>query len=177
MTAEREPKEGELYDLKDGEGWCRHGIVLIQRNGTLGLVAVDTYWGGGPNNGCLERNWYLIDDKLKERLTFILDLTTARESHHDEWEIFADEDRANIPMGGGRARWYVRKDARPSYARQVARLERRIQEERSKAESATRWAEGFEKDLQALKDKHVHRPAVMGPCSPECQTCAAAMNT
>lgn len=171
----REPKEGELYNLKDGSGWCRHGTVLIQRNGERGLVAVDTYWGGAPNNGALERNWYPIDDALKARLTFLLDLTTARECFEDEWEVYADEDRASIPMGVSRARWYVRKDAKPSYPRQVERLERLIRKERAKAESALRWAEGYEKDLQKLKDSVVHRPAEMGPCRPDCPICAEAL--
>lgn len=170
----REPKEGELYDLKDGHGWCQHGLVIILRKGDK-LYAVDTYWGGGFSDDMV-RNWHELAE-VNGRLTFILDLTTARDSHEDEWEIFADEDRAKIPQGGGRARWYVRKDARPNYVRQVARLERLIREQRSKAETATRWAEGYEKDLQLLKDKNVHRPSVQGPCSPECKTCAAALPT
>ncbi|MES2155435.1 MAG: hypothetical protein V4510_09905 [bacterium] len=173
----REPKEDELYRLEGGGGWCRHGIVHIRNIGSKekpDLVAVDTYWGA-PNFGALEINFYPITPALKERLTFMLDLGTARRSHQDEYDVYADEDRAYIPMGGSSPVYYVRETARPNYQRQVARLERMIREERSKAESATRWADGYEKDLQALRGKSVHRPAVDGPCRPDCSICAAAL--
>lgn len=152
----REPKEGELYDLKDGHGWCRHGIVYIKNVGTPekpDLIAIDTYWGLAPNYGALERNFYAVAT-IKDRLTFILDLITARDTHQEEWEVYADEDRANIPIGGGRARWFVRKDARPNYERRVARLEGLIRQERSRADIAARSADRYELDLQALKNSH-----------------------
>lgn len=172
----REPKEGELYDLKDGHGWCRHGLVKIHAHSRHGLIAADTYWGG-PRFGAFEDNWHLVD-KVRDRLTFILDLNNARDSHKDEWEVYADEDRAYIPQGGNGARWYVRKDARPNYPRQVARLEGLIRQERSRAESSTRWADGYEKELQALRDAHVHRPSVQGPCAiPDCSICKDALKT
>lgn len=172
MNPEREPKEGELYELKDGHGWCRHGLVIILRKGDK-IYAVDTYWGGGFSDNMV-RNWSEMHE-VKGLLTFLLDLTAARDSHRDEWEIFADEDRAHIPQGGGRERFYVLKDARPNFVRQVARLERLIQAKLDAADSAKLWALGYQKELQELKDKHVHRPSVQGPCSPECQTCAAAL--
>lgn len=171
----REPKEGELYRLKDGDGWCRHGIVLIQRNGERGLVAVDTYWGGGPNNGALERNWYPIDDALKARLTFMLDMTNARECYDDEYSVYADEDRAYIPIGGSKARWFVRKDAKPNYPRQVAQIEQKIAEQDRKAEWAADCARRYREDLQKLKDSVVHRPKEMGACREDCTVCREAL--
>jgi hypothetical protein len=144
----REPKEGELWSLRDGAGWCRHGLVTISRHGRYGLIAADTYWGGA-RFGAFEDNWHPVE-QVRDRLTFILDLGAARASHEDEYEVYADEDRAYIPMGGSSARWYVRADARPDFARQVARLERLIREQRSQAESATRWAYGYEKQLEEL---------------------------
>lgn len=175
----REPKEDELYHAEGIAGWCRHGIVVIHNIGTKekpDLVAVDTYWGGGtPNFGALERNFYPITEAFRQRLTFILDLGTARKAYEDEWEVFADEDRAFIPMGGSSAQYWLRKDARPSYPRQVARLERLIRQEDGRAESAARSAQRYREDLQKLTDSTVHRPGVMGPCSTSCSICQAAL--
>lgn len=156
----REPKEGELYELKDGHGWCRHGLVTIHAHPRHGLIAADTYWGG-PRFGAFEDNWHLVDH-VRDRLTFLLDLNTARKSHKDECEVYADEDRAYIPIGGVSERFYVRKDARPNFVRQVERLERLIREERSKAESSTRWANAYADELQDLLDAH----AIAGPETP-----------
>lgn len=144
----REPKEGELWSLRDGAGWCRHGLVTISKHVHYGLIAADTYWGG-PQFGAFKDNWYLVE-KVRDRMAFILDLGASRKSHEDEYEVYADDDRAYIPMGGGSARYYVLKAARPDFVRQVARLERLIREERSKVESATRWAYGYEEQLKEL---------------------------
>ena len=151
---QHEPKEGELYRLAGGDGWCRHGIVRIANIGTEekpDLVAVDTYWGA-PNLGALGRNFYPITPAFKERMTFMLDLSMARKTYDDEYEVYADEDRAYIPMGGGSAQWWVRKDAKPSYPRQVERLERLIRNERAQAECSARAADRYEKELRELRD-------------------------
>lgn len=167
----REPKDGELYSMTGGDGWCRHGLVTIHAHPRHGLIAADTYWGG-PRFGAFEDNWNLVE-KVRDRLTFIIDLNTARKSHADEYEVYADEDRAYIPMGGGSARWYVRADARPLFALQVARLNRLIREEESKAESALNWARHLKEDRQALYEAHTVRAGeTKERCRPDCATCA-----
>lgn len=170
----REPKEGELYRLEGGHGWCRHGLVIIRATAKGELIACDTYWGGFPGSSGMSRDWYTVAE-VRERLTFLIDMNTARECYKDEHEVYADEDRAWIPMGGGRERYLVRKDAKPYYPRQVARLDRLIREERSRAETAAWAAARYEKDLQELRDAHVHRPSVQGPCREDCGICSAAL--
>lgn len=167
----REPKEGELYRLEDGQGWCRHGLVTIHAHPKHGLIAADTYWGG-PRYGAFEDNWQVVE-KVRDRLTFILDLGAARTSHEDEYEVYADEDRAYIPMGGGSARWYVRADARPVFARQVERLNRLIRQEEEKAASALRWADNLRLQRKELYEAHTVRAGeTKERCRPDCSTCA-----
>lgn len=173
----REPQEGELYRFNGGAGWCRHGLVYIVNVGRAeqsDLIGVDTYWGLAPNFGALERNFYGLAS-IKDKIEFVLDLKTAREVYEDEWEVYADEDRAWLPPGGGREHYFVRKAAQPVYARQVARYQRLIAEERSKAECALSTANRYAQQLQDLQAARVHSPAKHGACRPDCATCAAAL--
>jgi hypothetical protein len=166
-----DPKEGELYRLVGEAGWCRHGLVTIHRHDKHGLIAADTYWGG-PRFGVFEDNWFLVE-KVRDRLVFILDLNTARKSHADEFEVYADADRAYIPMGGGSERHFVRADARPVFARQAERLNRLIRQEEEKAASALRWAEGLKHQRKELYEAHTVRAGeTKERCRPDCSTCA-----
>ena len=116
-------KENELYELPGSYGWCRHGLVVIQKYCER-LIAVDTYWGRPETFG---HTWYEIDE-VRDKLKFILDLTTARKVYRDEWDVFADSDRAHIPVGSSSEQYYVRNGALPSPTKQIAKLEREISE-------------------------------------------------
>lgn len=133
--------EHGLYRYREGAGWCRHGLVVIRNIGTTekpDLVAVDTYWGYEPNHGALERNFYQAE-KVKDKLEFIIDLSACRNSNEHEFQQYEEGDRAYIPMGGGSARWLVRRDAKPSIDLQLRQLNAEAEAEKRKIESAV-WA-------------------------------------
>lgn len=162
----REPKAGELYRLPGTEGWCRHGLVIIQES-ARGLIAMDTYYGNGDG-------YHMVKD-VKDRLEFILDLNDAMMVWSDAWELFEDEDRARIPSGGKGAIYYVRKGARASHSKMVKKLESRIRQARADAEYAVGLEKRLVEELAKLRAERVHRPAVDGPCRPDCGICAAAL--
>ena len=145
--AGREFKDGQLYRLADGGGWCRHGLVMIQKYGDK-LIAMDTYWGA-PDGSVFNNGWYQLDHVL-DRLEFVLDLTKARKVYRDEFDVYADKDRAYIPTGGGSERFFVALDATPSLNRQREKLESEIASLESRIEWDGRTLERKRTELAAL---------------------------
>ncbi len=139
--------EHGLYRLKDGGGWCRHGLIRVIRREDAGLIAVDTYWHASYS----VRDFY-DPETIKDRLEFIIDLSKCRKTVEHEWTQFADKDRTYIPMGGGSAQWLVRKDAKPFPARQIEQLEFELERLRSKMETAKWDIERKENELAALRE-------------------------
>jgi hypothetical protein len=141
-------KVGELYRNSDmaGNGWCRHGLVMIYENGYGGSpIACDTYWGPHSPDG------YRIDPaQIQKHLEFVIDTTECRNVERDDFEIYADADRAYIPIGGNSERCLVRKDAKPDLSRQREWLERKIREKKADANLASRHAAWLQEQLDAL---------------------------
>lgn len=136
--------ENGLYELKDGHGWCRHGLVRTQHTETRGMIAVDTYWGDRE-----AADWYPVSE-VEHRLRFIIDLRRCRPSIRHEWEQYEDADRAYIPVGGGREQFLVAGDARPSPARQAAQLKAEIAHLQSEIEWDRRELARKERELAQL---------------------------
>lgn len=136
--------ENGLYELKDGHGWCRHGLVRIKRTETRGLIAVDTYWGD-----CGAADWYPVGE-VERRLRFVIDLGRCRPSTRREWEQYEDADRAYIPVGGGSEKFLVAEDARPSPVRQAEQLRAEIAHLQSEIEWDRRELARKERELSQL---------------------------
>lgn len=172
MTPQGEVEAGDLYDFRDGAGWCRHGLLRAFKT-EAGMILVDTYWGG-LSDGLL-RNWHTSEQVLG-RTTFLLNLNRARVVRRTEWEVYADADRAWIPVGGGSEQFYVAEGALPLFARQADQLRRRVEEAESSIRFAQFTVERAQKELKDLYDAHTAKPTATGvACAPDCATCREAL--
>lgn len=143
----RDFKVGNLYRNTDprGNGWCRHGLVKIVEGSTGRSWAVDTYWGEYGVDG-YQRDPF----EIQEHLTFLIDLNECRATWREIFEIYADADRAWIPVGGSGAQFFVHNSATPDLERHVEQLERKITECESTSKNALEAAHRYRKELAAI---------------------------
>ena len=137
--------ENGLYLMKDGCGWCRHGLVKIVQNNAGKQFAVDTYWNDWSSNGT-----YWPVEEVQDRLEFIINLDECHTTTRREWEQYADSDKTYIPAGGRSEKFLVRKSAKPVLTKQVEQLEGEIRSLRSTIEHSIHQIARKEQEISEL---------------------------
>jgi hypothetical protein len=143
MTDDGQLIQGALYQL-DGEcpNHCYHAMFVLK-----GDYLVDTYWGTASEQ---YNRGFKVHHEL-HRLRFIIDLNRTRNaSSRDEYEIYPDDKKVWIPIGGGSERYLILVDAEPCLKRQREQLERKIEECRADIRFAENRLIWHQKELAEL---------------------------
>lgn len=125
-------------------GWCKHGIFQIENIGGT-LLAVDTYWGSLNSDS----HRYTVS-RIASDLEFMIDTEDATVTHRENFNRYADCDRAYIPIGGSGERYFVRKGATPDKDRNRAQLEEKVRSLESDIRFATGQLADAKRELAAL---------------------------
>lgn len=145
-------KPGQLWRNADprGNGWCKHGIVRIVQNRDGVMIAHDTYWGDPSGNG-----YHRPAEDIRQHLTFMVDTLECRLGDRREFEVFADEDKAYLPIGGGGERYYIRNDAKPVLQREIELTRRLLWEAECDERQALRRKQEYSEHLKGLLQRQV----------------------
>jgi hypothetical protein len=135
---------GDVVQYSNG-GWCVHGIAVVRGEGD-NLWANDTYWGDNEHSVPLEK---------LEGKPVIGNITTfsTQIPYPYEFDDFADEDRFYIPIGGGSAKMWVRKDTSPDREKVGVRLRYELQKAHDRVKQEARNVEYHTKQLMKFENK------------------------
>lgn len=131
-------QSGDVVRYGDS-GWCVHGIAVVRGEGE-NLWAADTYWNDTSHTVPL--------DKLegKEIIGSITTFST-HVPYPYEFDDYADRDKFYIPIGGGSAQTWVRKDTPPDTEKVAVRLRHKLQKAHDQVKYAARDVEWCTKEL------------------------------
>lgn len=126
---------GDVVRYAHGNEWRTHGIAIVHESGGV-VWAADTYWNDRKH--VVNLNELEGNELLGNIFTF-----STKIPYPYQYDDYAEIDKFYIPVGGGSAQSWVRKNTPPDPEKVETRLRSEIQKAHDKVKSAAKdvgWA-------------------------------------